>query len=49
MQGSGFKVITDDIKKVIDVEEGFLRALQVDVITLRRNNQNQLIKKKQNQ
>ena len=44
MQGNDFKLITDGIKKVIDAEEGFLSALPVDVITLRRNSQNRSIK-----
>ena len=44
MQGNDFKLTTDGIKKVIDAEEGFLSALPVDVITLRRNSQNRSIK-----
>jgi len=44
MQRTDFIPITDGIKKVIEAEESFLRALPVEVITLRRNSQNRTIK-----
>ena len=44
MQRTDFIPITDGIKKAIEAEESFLRALPVEVITLRRNKQSRTVK-----